>query len=152
MLYNCYQMSDVRRLVSDIRQMTSHISCLIKVNMTSDIWCHMSDSRHLMCNVWFQTSDIYRTSDVCYQTNDIRCVIAVIWQQTSAVTCLISHVWCRISDIRCLMFVVWLQIWWCQTSDIYQTFDVRLLTYIRRLLSNICFLLSDVIYDIRRLM
>ena len=79
------------------------------------IWCHMSHIRHLMCDVWFQTSDIYRTSDVCYQANNIRCLITVIWQKTSDVIYLISDVWCLLSDFR---------------------HDVRRLTYTRLLMSD----------------
>ena len=103
------------------------------------IWCHMSHIRHLMCDVWFQTSDIYRTSDVCYQANNIRCLITVIWQKTSVVIYLISDVWCLLSDFRhdvrrltytrLLMSDFWhIPDVCCQTSAVcYQTSDVRCL-------------------------
>ena len=130
--------SDISFLIKVIWCQTSNVGLLLSYNCYL-IFCHMSHIRHLMCDVWFQTSDIYRTSDVCYQANNIRCLITVIWQKTSDVIYLISDVWCLLSDFRhdvrrltytrLLMSDFWhIPDVCCQTSAVcYQTSDVRCL-------------------------
>ena len=88
----------------------------------SDVWCLLSDIRHLMFVVWYQTSDVSRLfSDV---------------HQTSYVFVLMSDVWCLLSDVSNLMFVVR-----SLFSDVYQKSDVCcLITDVRRLMFVVRFM------------
>ena len=89
-------MSNVRRLMSDVRSQTSEVTCLI-----SDVWCHMSDVRRLMYDVWYQTSDV-----TCLMS-DVWCVICLMSNLgclTSCVGRLMSNVWCQTCDYRRLTY------------------------------------------------
>ena len=125
----CCHITVIRRLMSTIRR-------LITV-----IWCQLHDSRHLLpcllSHVWCLILSV-----MIYVMFDVRHLLSYDCYQTSDVML------CYITVIRRLIAVIW-----CQTSDNgYMTADVRCLpSYNCYQTSDVIWLLSDVWYDIRRL-
>ena len=148
-------MPDIRRLMSDVCDQTSHDRCLL-----ADVLWQVSVIRHLMSGVFYQTSDDRcLLSDVWYQKSDVRCLLSDVSYQTSDGRCLLSDVWWQVPDIRRLMSDVWCQVFvirhlisdiWCQVSVIR-----RLMSDVWWQVSGIRCLLSDVLCqgsDFRHLM
>ena len=127
-----------------------------------DIWCHMCDTRRLMCNVrslmFFaqsQTSDIRRlmfvdwcqTPDVICLISDVWCLMSYVWYQTadvlcqaSDVFCLVSDVWYQMSDVICLISDVW-----CLMSRLLSdVWCLMTMSYVICLMSNVRCLMSDI--------
>ena len=77
----CCQTFDVWWQMSYVICLMSNVRCLTFVWCMIDIWCHMSNIRHLMADVWFQMSGV-------------RWLMLFVWSQMSGVRYLMS-------DIRC---------------------------------------------------
>ena len=120
----------------------SYVLCLV-----SDVWCHVSYLRPLMCDmydIWSETVDIF----VRCQMSNVKGLMSYVdvsddWCQTSVVWCQASDVWGQISGVRRLISDVW-----CHMSDVIcQTSHVIYVwCLMSRLMCDIC------ISDVRRLM